>query len=735
MPIIRIRKVLRKTKGTSFTMGMAASQARLLTITARLADNELRSQTINNAKMRLSTQSSQASENYINALNNATMKFSNYDVNGEAVSQNLTFNALTAYSSYNTQYGLSNASGQLLVSESEAAMFKNAGGNLNKYLQAHGLEYTTTYFENVGAMKNDAYPSPFNNISVEDLKSYYEQYSSFESSLELQNFQESYKDFVKETVNLNKAVSTAMKSYFVNSPVDTLNLGLDGDNITVGNTYTITSSSIQAFKDAFQGSNSNNYNIDKLKNEGLISETDYNSLKAKIDNIKYTERTMHNADGSDTDISGIQRADAIDLSAAEDKDAGTITYTIDGDVKIVVDKSTGKVKSCEYTTGGQTTSESETNSRTLGYAVKETSIDKAIEDGVSFKDFVNNLYYNETIDSENSNSFFSLTGDGTEDSPYQVFEGGIYNSTDASEVKKYYNDLADDIINSIMNTVNKEKFAQILIDKAGTSNELDAMGIDLSAYIPGLENVTLAQQLTNYQTAKDTFLDTIFDSTSKNQVVEDLQSNKVISYIDENGETKQVTVTPENLTDIDFILQYLKQANLTQSESFNTIIKEHIVETMIENNGTPKYAWVDSNDTSNKDNADTKAQWYTNMFKRMQQGYKAIENGLASSSQWMEYALESGIVTLEQVDKSYNWNSLDYKSCTKITEETDDAAVTKAEAEYNRAMNDIEAKDNIYDIELKNIDTEHTSLQTEYDSIKNVISKNIDRTFKFNQSA
>lgn len=719
-------------------MGMAASQARLLTITARLADNELRSQTINNAKMRLSTQSSQASENYINALNNATMKFSNYDVNGEAVSQNLTFNALTAYSSYNTQYGLANASGQLLVSESEAAMFKNAGGNLNKYLQAHGLEYTTTYFENIGAMKNDAYPTPFNNISVEDLKSYYEQYSSFESSLELQNFQSSYKDFVKETANLNKAVSTAMKSYFVNSPVDTLNLGLDKDNnLTVGNTYTITSSSIDAFKNAFKGTNSNNYNIVKLKNEGLISETDYKSLKAKIDNIKYTERTMHNADGTDTTVNGIQRADAIDLSAAEDTTAGTITYTIDGDIQIVVDKSTGKVKSCEYTTGGQTVSESDTNKRTLGYAGEEKSIDDAIkkENGVSFKDFVNNLYYTETVDSETSNSFFSLTGDGTEKSPYQAFEGGIVNSTDTSKVKEFYNDLADDIINSIMNSVNKEKFAQILIDKAGKSKELEAMGIDLKAYIPGLENVTLAQQLTNYQTAKDTFLDTIFDGESKNQVVEDLQSNKVISYIDENGETKQVTVTPENLTDIDFILQYLKQSNLTQSNSFNTIIKQHIVETMIENNGTPKYAWVDSNDTSNKDNADTKAQWYTNLFKRMQQGYKAIENGLASSSQWMEYALESGIVTLEQVDKSYNWNSLDYKSCTKITEETDDAAVTKAEAEYNRAMNDIEAKDNIYDIELKNIDTEHTSLQTEYDVIKGVISKNIDRTFKFNQSA
>lgn len=729
-------------------MGMAASQARLLTITARLADNELRSQTINNAKMRLSTQSSQASENYINALNNATMKFSNYDVNGEAVSQNLTFNALTAYSSYNTQYGLANASGQLLVSESEAAMFKNAGGNLNKYLQAHGLEYTTTYFENVGAMKNDAYPSPFNNISVEDLKSYYEQYSSFESSLELQNFQSSYKDFVKETANLNKAVSTALKSYLVNG-TDSLDLVVKNDDIQFNVPdeapikFGINKDDIESFKNAFKGTNSNNYNIVKLKNEGLISETDYKSLEAKINNIKYTERTMHNAGDTDpTTVKGIQRADAIDLSAAEDTKAGTITYTIDGDVKIVVDKSTGKVKSCEYTTGGQTVSESDTNKRTLGYAGEEKSIDDAIkkENGVSFKDFVNNLYYTETVDSETSNSFFSLTGDGTEKSPYQAFEGGIVNSTDTSKVKEFYNDLADEIINSIMNSVNKEKFAQILIDKAGKSddgkfNELKDMGINLDAYIPGLENVTLAQQLTNYQTAKDTFLDTIFDSESKNQVVEDLQSNKVISYIDENGETKQVTVTPENLTDIDFILQYLKQSNLTQSNSFNTIIKQHIVETMIENNGTPKYAWVDSNDTSNKDNADTKAQWYTNLFKRMQQGYKAIENGLASSSQWMEYALESGIVTLEQVDKSYNWNSLDYKSCTKITEETDDAAVTKAEAEYNRAMNDIEAKDNIYDIELKNIDTEHTSLQTEYDVIKGVISKNIDRTFKFNQSA
>ena len=36
-------------------MGMAASQARLLSITSRMSDNELRAQIINNSKMRLAT--------------------------------------------------------------------------------------------------------------------------------------------------------------------------------------------------------------------------------------------------------------------------------------------------------------------------------------------------------------------------------------------------------------------------------------------------------------------------------------------------------------------------------------------------------------------------------------------------------------------------------------------------------------------------------------------------------
>jgi hypothetical protein len=45
-------------------------------------------------------------------------------------------------------------------------------------------------------------------------------------------------------------------------------------------------------------------------------------------------------------------------------------------------------------------------------------------------------------------------------------------------------------------------------------------------------------------------------------------------------------------------------------------------------------------------------------------------------------------------------------------------------------MNKIQAKDKQYDIQLKNIDTEHEALKQEYETIKDVINKNVERNFK-----
>ena len=58
-------------------MGLAASQARLLTITSRLSSVELRQQRIAMDKMRLANDSESVSEKYTKALNNKTLSFSN----------------------------------------------------------------------------------------------------------------------------------------------------------------------------------------------------------------------------------------------------------------------------------------------------------------------------------------------------------------------------------------------------------------------------------------------------------------------------------------------------------------------------------------------------------------------------------------------------------------------------------------------------------------------------------
>jgi hypothetical protein len=685
-------------------MGLAASQARLLTITARLADNELRSQTINNAKMRLATQSSQASENYISALNNATMKFSNYDSTGAGISQDLTYNALTAYSSYNTQYGLSNSSGQILVSEEEAALFAQANGDVNAYLKSHGLEYTTTYFDEIGNVENDDYPSPFNNLTTDELQTYYEQYGSYEASLEKQDYEIAYRTYYSANSALLSATSTAFEgfaTYSKNSPALTYDSKNDSYSATLsGNTGSAVLSSLKSMFNSY----SNTYGINYLLNKGFISQSVANEAQAVLNSYTSSGTGVKYTTDANFTVPTTTEAD------------GSKIYIVDDYLQITVD-SNGNVV-------GQAVP------RFADEAGETTTITQGTS-GTDLMTFVNSLGYTYTYtndDGTTTTSTISYALSKDSNNNYSLKASESYTSDE------FKNEIAETVLDEVMSILayglNQENFANFLLTQS--TSTLANYGISLTNTVDDT-NKTISEILAEYKEAKNAYLELIFDknSGSVNTVDNDIKNG--YSFVDDNGDTRQVT--PKNLSDIDFVLQYIKNRGLTQSDIYNTIIKENIVDNLIEEYGEPKYAWVDENDTSNAGNADAKAQWYTNLFKRMQQGYKALENGLASSKEWIEYALESGIVTLEQVDTTYRWNSLDYKSCTKITEETDDAAVTKAEAEYNRAMNDIEAKDNIYDIELKNIDTEHTSLQTEYDVIKDVMKKNVERTFKFNQSA
>ena len=100
-------------------MGMAASQARLLCITARIHDVEHQAQSIQNAKVQLATQSDQIYEDYLKALDETSLTINAMDDAGNKSSIIATFNNLFSRNRVRpadgSNYALRNSQGRLIV--------------------------------------------------------------------------------------------------------------------------------------------------------------------------------------------------------------------------------------------------------------------------------------------------------------------------------------------------------------------------------------------------------------------------------------------------------------------------------------------------------------------------------------------------------------------------------------------------------------------------------------------
>lgn len=85
-------------------MGMSASQARLLSITARMNDVEYKSQQISNTKIRLSDEAEQVANDYTKALNRQKLTFTRYDQESSS-NQKINLNS-TTLQQYANEYRL-----------------------------------------------------------------------------------------------------------------------------------------------------------------------------------------------------------------------------------------------------------------------------------------------------------------------------------------------------------------------------------------------------------------------------------------------------------------------------------------------------------------------------------------------------------------------------------------------------------------------------------------------------
>ena len=140
--------------------------------------------------------------------------------------------------------------------------------------------------------------------------------------------------------------------------------------------------------------------------------------------------------------------------------------------------------------------------------------------------------------------------------------------------------------------------------------------------------------------------------------------------------------------------------------------------------------------------------YYMNIYRQIQaNGGSCIsiddydgnsQSSAANNSEWLKNMIECGKISVSIVsndsktgDASFSTTSPNSDSYLGYTTTTtiDKTALAKAEAEYEKATKDIDNKDKKFDMDLSKLETERTALTTEYDSVKKVISDNIERTF------
>lgn len=146
-------------------------------------------------------------------------------------------------------------------------------------------------------------------------------------------------------------------------------------------------------------------------------------------------------------------------------------------------------------------------------------------------------------------------------------------------------------------------------------------------------------------------------------------------------------------------------------------------------NGNKTYQYLIKTGTSVSSDDMAQATFYDALFNQIcANGW--TENNQIEDKTYLQQMLQNGMLFLSKVKDDGYYYQENYATDSYIKEVTDDTKVAQAEAKYATEKAKLNAKEETLDLKMKNLDTEISSLTTEYDTIKNTISKNIEKSFK-----
>ena len=718
-------------------MGMSASQARLLSITARLTNNEFRSQTITNSKLRLATETQDASQAYMDALASQNFEFMYYDYNGNREDIALTHTFLSTYAPLKNQYSVVNSAGKILVSHTDAENFANTD-NLWDFLKC---------YTNVQETEASGYDAKYAAYTAQFAK-YTADYAHYRDVLlpeydqKMLNYASLYADYEAQMEEYNtvtwpnylteKAQYDALYAQYLQDLADYVPYDMDAYYNSGAYQNYLAQKAI--------------YDVDKA-----AYDAEYEIYRQELANLPENDmyRLFTEAVGD------IYNPKSCYQHAVEYGDDGCYEHVL---TYLLGYSSAGTIFNSKAYVTDEVFTCSIGESYTLDY-IDITGSDLYIE---GYSDIM------EPIMERMKDPTLLCDGDDNYTPPYRK-NGVIYQDTvkeniiqaayDAGKTPTLEEILRSDYINEINPETGKYDMKKTLKQKAVDllyilKNKVGIHGHPGDLYEGGYLNFTYAQ-----------IHETIINFTDG-----DFKSIATVVPPVPPIEPKEPPLPPAATPPAEPTpLDVPEKPTFTATKPAEPTPPTPPVEP------TPEYI------ITVEDQA--KSQWYTNLWFKMngsdtanlvrnkqipidealgttttvfvvegaekdehKQNWEELDGNLTANSEWLEFALEHGVVTMEQaryynpsedsgkvpeiLSEGITWQSIIHKEAADIRVVDDEVTIAKAEAKYKHDMKEIQDKDKKYDQDLKKLDTEHSALLTEFDSIKEAISKNEERSFK-----
>ena len=144
------------------------------------------------------------------------------------------------------------------------------------------------------------------------------------------------------------------------------------------------------------------------------------------------------------------------------------------------------------------------------------------------------------------------------------------------------------------------------------------------------------------------------------------------------------------------------------------------------------YYFLLANDGAQTEQTMLKADFYNMLYNQICMNgacSDATIRQLVEDKEYLSHALKNGQLFISSLNNDGYFYQGPYTLNGHVAEVPDENAIAQAELEYNVTKSKLNYKEETLELQMKNLDMEISALTTEFDTVKNLISKGVEKVF------